>query len=87
MKVTLNVPDEGYFERVSWRLFWTCLMKVILNVPDEGYFERASWRLLWTCLMKVILDVSYEGYFERCLKISVVLLIESSLQKILRYRI
>jgi hypothetical protein len=32
MKVILNVPDEGYFERH--------LMKVILNVPDKGYSER-----------------------------------------------
>jgi hypothetical protein len=32
MKVILNVPDEGYFERH--------LMKVILSVPDEGYSER-----------------------------------------------
>jgi hypothetical protein len=52
----LNVPDEGYFERTWWRLFWTYLMKVILNVPDEGYFERTWWRLFWTYLMKVIED-------------------------------
>ena len=45
MKVILNVPDEGYFERTWWRLFWTYLMKVILNVPDQGYSERTCWRL------------------------------------------
>jgi hypothetical protein len=33
----LSVPDEGYFERTWWRLFWVYLMKVILSVPDEGY--------------------------------------------------
>jgi hypothetical protein len=32
MKVILNVPDEGYYERTWWRLFWAYLMKVILNV-------------------------------------------------------
>jgi hypothetical protein len=37
--VILSVPDEGYFERTWWRLFWAYLMKVILSVPDEGYFE------------------------------------------------
>ena len=36
----LSVPDEGYFERTWWRLFWEYLMKVILSVPDEGYFKR-----------------------------------------------
>jgi hypothetical protein len=38
MKVILSVPDEGYFERTWWRLFWAYLMKVILSVPDEGYY-------------------------------------------------
>jgi hypothetical protein len=37
MQVILSVPDEGYFERTWWRLFWANLMKVILGVPDEGY--------------------------------------------------
>jgi hypothetical protein len=37
-------PDEGYFERTRWRLFWAYLMKVILNVPDEGYSERTWWK-------------------------------------------
>ena len=45
MKVILSVPDEGYFERTWWRLFWAYLMKVILSVPDEGYSERTWWRL------------------------------------------
>ena len=61
MKVILNVPDEGYFERTWWRLFWPYVMKIILNVPDEGYFERTWWRLFWTYLMKVILNVPDEG--------------------------
>ena len=64
MKVILSVPDEGYYsnvsdegysERIWWRLFWaylmkvitvTYLMKVILSVYDEGYSERTWWRLL-----------------------------------------
>jgi hypothetical protein len=29
MKVILSIPDEGYFERTWWRLFWAYLMKVI----------------------------------------------------------
>ena len=72
MKVILSVPDEGYFERTWWRLFWEYLM--ILSVPDE-YFERTWWRLFWASpdegyfgfayLMKVILSVPDEGYFER----------------------
>jgi hypothetical protein len=68
-----SVPDEGYFERTWWRLFWAYLMNVILSVPDEGYFERTRWRLFWATwwmlfwayLMKVILSVPDEGYFER----------------------
>ena len=40
MKVILSVPDECYFERTWWMLFWAYLMKVILSVPDECYFER-----------------------------------------------
>jgi len=67
----LSVPDEGYFERTRWRLFWVYQMKVILSVPDEGYFERNVWRLFWVYQM-VILSVPdegyfvpYEGYFER----------------------
>jgi hypothetical protein len=65
MKVILSVPDEGYFERTWWKLFWAYLMKVILSVSDEGYFERIWWKLFWAYLMKVILSVSDEGYFER----------------------
>jgi hypothetical protein len=64
MKVNLNVPDEGYSECTSRRLFWVYLMKVILSVPDEGYFECTWWRLFWVYLMKVILGVPDEGYFE-----------------------
>jgi hypothetical protein len=45
MKVTLNVSDEGYFERTWWRLLWTYLMKVTLNVPDEGYFESGTLKV------------------------------------------
>jgi hypothetical protein len=45
MEVILSVPDEGYFERTSWKLFWAYLMKVILSVPDEGYFERTCYNL------------------------------------------
>jgi hypothetical protein len=65
MKVILSVPDEGYFERTWWRLFWAYMMKVILSVPNEGYFERTWWRLFWAYLMKVILSVPDEGYSER----------------------
>jgi hypothetical protein len=43
MKVILSVPDEGYFERTWWRLFWAS--------PDEGYFERH--------LMKVIAETRH----------------------------
>ena len=28
MMVILSEPDEGYFERTWWRLFWAYLMKV-----------------------------------------------------------
>jgi hypothetical protein len=42
MMVILSVPDDGYFERTWWWLFWAYLMMVILSVPDEGYFER-TW--------------------------------------------
>jgi hypothetical protein len=71
MKVILSVPDEGYFERIWWRLFWAYLMKVILSVHDEGYFEHTWWRLFlaylmklfWAYLMKVILSIPDEGYF------------------------
>ena len=45
MKVILSVPDEGYFERTWWWLFWAYLMMVILSVPDDGYFERTWWWL------------------------------------------
>jgi hypothetical protein len=45
MKVILSVSDEGYSERIWWRLFWAYLMKVILSVSDEGYSERIWWRL------------------------------------------
>ena len=53
----MSVPDEGYYERTWWRLFWAYLMKVIMSVPDEGYSERH--------LMKVIMSVPDEGYYER----------------------
>jgi hypothetical protein len=43
MKVILSVSDEGYSERIWWRLFWAYLMKVILSVSDEGYSERIWW--------------------------------------------
>jgi hypothetical protein len=43
MEVILSVPDEGYSERIWWRLFWAYLMKVILSVSDEGYSERTWW--------------------------------------------
>jgi hypothetical protein len=56
----LSVPEDGYFERTWWRLFWAYLMKVILSVPDEGYFERTWWRLFWAYLMRVILSVPDE---------------------------
>jgi hypothetical protein len=49
MKVILSVPDEGYFERTWWRLFWAS--------PDEGYLERTWWRLFWAS--------PDEGYSER----------------------
>jgi hypothetical protein len=62
MKVTLSVPDEGYFERTWWRLFWVYLMKVILSVPDEGYSERTWWRLFWAYLMKVIPETRRAHY-------------------------
>jgi hypothetical protein len=61
----LSVSDEGYSERIWWRLFWAYLMKVILSVSDEGYSERIWWRLFWAYLMKVILIVYDEGYSER----------------------
>ena len=41
----LSVPDEGYFERTWWRLFWAYLMKVILSVPDEGYSRNSPCAL------------------------------------------
>jgi hypothetical protein len=47
-------PDDDYFERTWWRLFWVYLMMVILSVPDDGYSERTWWRLFWAYLMKVI---------------------------------
>jgi hypothetical protein len=64
MKVILSILDEGYSERIWWRLFWAYFMKVILSVPDEGYSERTWWRLFWAYLMKVILSVPDEGYSE-----------------------
>ena len=57
MKVILSVPDEGYSERVWWRLFWAYLMKVILSVPDEGYSERTWWRLFQKRVVYTILDI------------------------------
>jgi hypothetical protein len=45
MKVILSVPDEGYFERTWWRLFWAYLMKVITYLMK-----------FITYLMKVILE-------------------------------
>ena len=49
MKIILSVPDEGYFERAWWRLFWAYQMKVIertwwrlLSIPDEGYYRNVS---------------------------------------------
>jgi hypothetical protein len=65
MKVILSVSDEGYSERIRWRLFRAYQMKVILSVSDEGYSERIRWRLFWAYHMKVILSVSDEGYSER----------------------
>ena len=62
MMVILNVPDDGYSERIWWWLFWAYLMMVILNVPDEGYSEHTWWRLFWAYLMKVILSIPDEGY-------------------------
>jgi hypothetical protein len=50
----LSVSDDGYFERIWWRLFWSYLMTVILSVSDDGYFERIWWRLFWAYLMTVI---------------------------------
>jgi len=37
MKVILSVPDEGYFERTWWRLFWVNLMKVIPETHHLHY--------------------------------------------------
>jgi hypothetical protein len=37
MKVILGVPDEGYFERTWWRLFWAYLMKVIPETRRAHY--------------------------------------------------
>ena len=62
MKVILSVSDEGYSERVWWRLFWAYLMKVILSVSDEGYSERIWWRLFWAYLMKVIQETRRGHY-------------------------
>ena len=58
MKVILSVPDEGYFERTWWRLFWEYLMKVILSVPDEGYFERTWWRLFQKRIVRTKFDIN-----------------------------
>ena len=57
MKVILSVPDEGYFERTWWRLFWVYLMKVILSVPDEGYFECTWWRLFLKRIVRTKFDI------------------------------
>ena len=57
MKVILSVPDEGYFERTWWKLFWAYLMLVILSVPDEGYFEHTWWRLFQKHVMLTQLDI------------------------------
>jgi hypothetical protein len=57
MKVILSVPDEGYFERTWWRLFWVYLVKVILSVPDEGYFDRTWWRLFQKLAVRTKLDI------------------------------
>jgi len=57
MKVILSVPDEGYFERTCWRLFWAYLMKVILSVPNEGYFERTWWRLFQKHVVRTKFDI------------------------------
>ena len=62
MKVILSVSDEGYSERIWWRLFWSYLMKVILSVSDEGYSESIWWRLFWAYLMKVILEMRRVHY-------------------------
>jgi hypothetical protein len=62
MKVIMSISDEGYYERIWWRLLWAYLMKVIMSVSDEGYYERIWWRLLWAYLIKVIMSVSDEGY-------------------------
>ena len=57
MKFIFSVPDEGYFERTRWRLFWAYLMKVILSVPDEDYFERTCWRLFQKRVVHTKFDI------------------------------
>jgi hypothetical protein len=57
MKIILSVPDEGYFERTWWRLFWAYLMKVILSAPDEGYFERTWLRLFEKLFVRTKFDI------------------------------
>ena len=37
MKVILSVSDEGYSERIWWRLFWAYLMKVIPETRRAHY--------------------------------------------------
>jgi len=57
MNVILSVPDECYFERTWWMLFWVYLMNVILSVPDECYFERTWWMLFQKLVVRIKFDI------------------------------
>jgi hypothetical protein len=57
MKFILSIPDEGYFERTWWSLFWAYLVKVILSVNDDGYFEWTWWRLFQKRIVHTKLDI------------------------------
>ena len=61
MMVILSVPDDGYFERTWWWLFWAYLMMVV-SVPDDGYFERTWWWLFLAYLMMVISETRRVHY-------------------------
>jgi hypothetical protein len=65
MKVILSVPDEGYFERTWWRLFWAARIEcrqIVDTVQCYAYadticlYENQSYRfsLFGTCRNQVV---------------------------------
>ena len=68
MKVILSVPDEGYFERTWWRLFWAYLMKVI---PEAG---RAH--LIWyLCFYSAIVMTNLQTRYHKSISLNSMLLL------------